>query len=256
MEKTPKSPSENKKGERIAKVMARAGLCSRRDAEKWIADGRVQVNGDYLTSPACLVTAEDDIVVDGRPLPKKEKTRLFLYHKPAGLVTTHKDEKGRQNIFESLPKEFLQDVPRVISVGRLDINTEGLLLLTNDGELSRYLELPENGIVRGYRVRAYGHVNQEKLDKLKKGVRWNGIRYRVEDAKLDKQQGDNAWIEIYLKEGKNREVRNIMEAMGLKVNRLIRLSYGPFQLGSLPKSGVMEVKTQDLKKKISGFFKS
>lgn len=242
---------QESKGQRIAKVMARAGLCSRRDAEKWIDAGRVSVNGKILTSPACVVTDEDDIEVDGKKLPQKEKTRLFLYHKPAGLVTSNKDEQGRDTIFDKFPS----DLPRVMTVGRLDINTEGLLLLTNDGELARYLELPATGWKRQYRVRAYGRTSQEKLDKLKKGLVHNGIRYKGIEAKLDKQQGDNAWIDIALREGKNREVRNIMEALGLDVNRLIRTSYGPFHLGKLPKKSVLEVKTNILKENISGFFK-
>lgn len=251
MEKSQKSKTEESKAERIAKVMARAGLCSRRDAEKWIDAGRVSVNGQVLNSPACVVTEEDNIIVDGKSLPKKEKTRLFLYHKPAGLVTSNKDEKGRDTVFDKLPKEL----PRVMSVGRLDINTEGLLLLTNDGELARYLELPATGWKRHYRVRAYGRISQERLDKLKKGLVHNGIRYKGIEAKLEKQQGDNVWIDIVLREGKNREVRNIMEALGLEVNRLIRTSYGPFHLGMLPKKSVMEVKTNILKENISGFFK-
>ena len=247
MEKTPES-----KGERIAKVMARAGLCSRREAEQWIIDGRVEVNGDLLSSPACVVTADDQIMVDGKKLPVKEKTRLFIYHKPTGLVTTNRDEKGRSTIFDKLPP----DLPRLVSVGRLDINTEGLLLLTNDGELSRYLELPATGIKRTYRVRAYGRTSQQKLDSLKKGIKWNGVLYKGIEAKLDKQQGDNFWIEITLAEGKNREIRNVMEALGLQVNRLIRTSYGPFHLGKLPKESVLEIKTKNMKDQLSGFFKS
>lgn len=239
------------KGDRIAKVMARAGLCSRREAESWIGEGRVQVNGKTLQTPACVVTDRDDVVVDGKPLKAKEKTRLFLYHKPAGLVTTNKDEQGRDTIFDKFPA----DLPRVVTVGRLDINTEGLLLLTNDGELSRYLELPATGLKRTYRVRAYGHISQNKLDKLKKGLRHNGVTYKSIDADIEKQQGDNAWINITLTEGKNREVRNVMEAVGLKVNRLIRVSYGPFHLGNLPKKSILEVKTHMMKDQLKGFFK-
>lgn len=250
MEKTDKSKNENK-GERIAKRMARAGLCSRREAERWIENGRVEVNGDVLTSAACVVTNDDKILVDGKSLASGEKTRLFLYHKPAGLLTTNKDNQGRDTIFDKLP----QELPRVVTVGRLDMNTEGLLLLTNDGELSRYLELPQNGVERTYRVRAHGHASQNKLDQLKKGVRYKNIRYSGIKATLEKQQGDNAWITMSLKEGKNREVRNIVEYLGMEVNRLIRTSYGSFHLGNLPKGSVMEIKYGDIKKHIPEFFK-
>lgn len=251
MEKQPESPTESK-GERIAKVMARAGLCSRREAERWIEEGRVQVNGKILTTAACVVSDEDEVIVDGEKLPVKEKTRLFLYHKPSGLVTSNKDEQGRQTIYDQLPS----GLPRVVSVGRLDINTEGLLLLTNDGELSRYLELPANAIERTYRVRAYGRASQSDLDKLTEGIKWNGVSYKGIKATLEKKQGDNIWIDITLIEGKNREVRNVMEAIGLQVNRLIRTSYGPFHLGKLPKGSVLEIKTKVLKEQLSGFFKS
>ncbi len=237
------------KGERIAKVMARAGLCSRRDAERWITDGRVSVNGETLDSPACVVTPQDKIVVDGKPLPQKENTRLFLYHKPAGLVTSASDEMGRDTVFDRLPK----NLPRVISVGRLDLNTEGLLLLTNDGELSRYLELPATGWKRCYRVRAYGSVTQGRLDSLKNGIEVDGVRYGSIDAVLEQQQGGNAWLSMTLTEGKNREIRNVMEALGLKVNRLIRISYGPFQLDNLNVGEVIEVPEQALHMNIKGF---
>jgi 23S rRNA pseudouridine2605 synthase len=250
MKKEDKSPTENK-GERIAKVIARAGLCSRRDAERWIEAGRVSVNGDILRSAACVVRDEDRIMVDGKGLPKKERTRLFIYHKPAGLVTSNRDEQGRDTVFDKLPSEL----PRVVTVGRLDINTEGLLLLTNDGELARYLELPATGWVRKYRVRAYGRTSQTQLDKLKRGITHNQITYKGIDAVLETQQGDNAWLEISLKEGKNREVRNVMEAIGLNVNRLIRMSYGPFQLGNIPKGAVLEIKPVVLKDQVAGFFK-
>ncbi len=250
MDKDTTSKGSNK-GERIAKVMARAGLCSRRDAERWIDSGRVQLNGEILSSPAVVVTDEDKIIVDGKALPSKERTRLFLYHKPAGLVTSNKDEQGRDTVFDKLPKEL----PRVVTVGRLDINTEGLLLLTNDGELARYLELPATGWVRKYRVRAYGHTSQTQLDKLKKGIVHNKIRYKGIEATLEKQQGDNVWVEIALQEGKNREVRNVMEAIGLNVNRLIRMSYGPFSLGKIEKGGILEIKPFVLKDQLAGFFK-
>lgn len=251
MQKDRESKEEPKEGERIAKVMARAGLCSRREAEAWIAAGRVSVNGAVLTTPACVVTGADEIVVDGKALPKKESTRLFLHHKPAGLVTTNKDEKGRATVFDELP----EGLPRVVSVGRLDLNTEGLLLLTNDGELARYLELPATGWVRVYRVRAHGSVTQERLDKLKNGLTHQGVKYGPITATLEKPQGSNIWLTVSLAEGKNREVRNVMEALGLKVNRLIRLSYGPFQLGKLPVGSVLEIKGAFLKQQIPGFFK-
>lgn len=239
------------KAERIAKVMARAGLCSRREAERWIAEGRVQVNGAIIPTPATLVSDDDQIIVDGKVIAGKEKTRLFLYHKPAGLVTTHKDEQGRPTVFENLPAEL----PRLISVGRLDINTEGLLLLTNDGALSRYMELPQNKMERVYRVRAYGRPSESKFAKIKKGVRVDGTIYKADQIELEKIQGDNTWLTLTLSEGKNREVRKMLEAVDLKVNRLIRTSYGPFHLGNLPKGSVLEIKTKMLKDHVSGFFK-
>ena len=230
-----KSPPE---GERIAKVMARAGLCSRRDAERWIADGRVRLNGKVLSTPATTVTDKDNIEVDGKPLPKAEDTRMWRYHKPQGLVTSARDEKGRRTIFDALP----DDLPRVISIGRLDINTEGLLLLTNDGEVARTLELPATGWLRRYRVRAHGAITQGQLDSLKDGVEIEGIRYGSIEAKLERAQGHNAWITMALREGKNREIKRVLEHLGLTVNRLIRMSYGPFQLGDLKAGDVSEVR--------------
>lgn len=252
MQKHDESKEDPAKGERIAKVMARAGLCSRREAEAWIEAGRVFVNGKKLQTPACVVTPDDKIVVDGQVLPQKEKTRLFLHHKPAGLVTTNKDEKGRDTVFSKLPP----GMPRVVSVGRLDLNTEGLLLLTNDGELARHLELPATGWVRVYRVRAHGNVTQERLDKLKKGMTHEGVKYGPITATMEKPQGSNVWLTVSLAEGKNREVRNVMEAIGLQVNRLIRLSYGPFELGTLTPGSVQEIPEKKLHKKIPGFFKA
>lgn len=227
---------------RIAKALARAGLCSRREAEAWIAEGRVSVNGKAITSPALNVGPRDRIVVDGEPLPVAEPARLWRYHKPRGLVTTHKDPEGRPTVFETLPK----DIPRVISIGRLDFNTEGLLLLTNDGELARHLELPATGWLRRYRVRAFGEVTQEKLDALKDGVEVEGVRYGPIEATLDQKQGSNVWLTIGLREGKNREVRNILASLGLTVNRLIRISFGPFQLLDLEQGKVESVKRRVL----------
>lgn len=244
------------KEERIAKRIARAGLCSRRDAEQWIADGRVSVNGTVLNTPAFKVSSDDKILVDGKALREKEETQLFLYHKPDGLVTTHKDEKGRKTVFESLPA----GTPRLISVGRLDLNTEGLLLLTNDGELSRYLELPATGWVRQYRVRVHGRVNEQKLKNLKNGIKIDGIAYKSIDAKIDPQAtektGTNTWLHVKLREGKNREIRRIMEALDLKVTRLIRTAYGPFNLGKLGKGKLEHVPTDIMREQIKKFFKS
>lgn len=224
-------------GERIAKVLARAGLCSRREAEQWIAAGRVAVNGTTLSTPAVLVGPDDRVAVDGKLVPKRERTRLWLFHKPRGLVTTTRDATGRRTVFEVLPPEM----PRVVSVGRLDINTEGLLLLTNDGGLARILELPSTGWLRRYRVRAHGKVSQADLDRLADGMTVDGIRYGAMEATLDRVQGSNLWLTISLREGKNREVKRVLAHLGLSINRLIRISYGPFQLGELAVGAVREV---------------
>ena len=230
-------------GERIAKAIARAGLCSRREAEAWIAAGRVALNGEVIASPARNVTRADRISVDGQPLPSRERTRLFLYHKPRGLLTSHADPGGRPTIFSALPK----GLPRLISVGRLDINTEGLLLLTNDGSLARVLELPATGWLRRYRVRAHGRVTPEQLARLTVGITIDGIRYGPIEATLDRAQGSNVWLAFAIREGKNREVKNVLGHLGLKVNRLIRVSFGPFQLGELPVGAIVEVKTRTLR---------
>lgn len=230
-------------GERIAKRIAGAGVCSRREAEALIAEGRVKVNGKKITSAALNVSEKDAVVVDGKLLQPRAETRLWLYHKPAGLVTTHKDEQGRKTVFEALPKTL----PRVISIGRLDLNSEGLLLLTNDGSLARKLELPATGWIRRYRVRAYGGITPSMLDGMKKGVTIDGINYGSIEATLDSQKGDNSWLTVSLREGKNREIRRIFEHYGCTVSRLLRLSYGPFQLGSLAKGEVKEVTGKVLK---------
>jgi len=230
-------------GERIAKVIARAGLCSRREAEAWIAAGRVAVNGEKIASPALNVTRADKIAVDGKPLPDAERTRLFLYHKLRGLVTTASDPQGRPTIFGALPK----NLPRLISIGRLDLATEGLLLLTNDGGLARALELPSTAWLRRYRVRAHGKVTQEQLDALRDGVTIDGIRYGAIEATLDREQTSNVWVTFAIREGKNREVRNVLRHLGLHVARLIRVSFGPFRLGELRAGAIEEIPTRVLR---------
>ena len=229
--------------ERIAKRLARAGVASRRDAEAMIAAGRVAVNGKVIDSPALNVSASDSIEVDGAPIPEIERTRLFLYHKPAGLVTTNRDPEGRKTVFESLPT----DLPRLVTVGRLDINTEGLLLLTNDGGLSRVLELPSTGWLRRYRVRMKGSPQDTDFDPLRAGITIDGEDFQPMTVTLDRQQGSNAWATVAIREGKNREIRRAMQAIGLTVNRLIRTSYGPFQLGQLKPGEVQEVRPRVLR---------
>jgi 23S rRNA pseudouridine2605 synthase len=236
----------HKAGDRIAKVIARAGLASRREAEAWIAAGRVAVNGALVTSPALNVTESDHIVVDGEPLPQRERTRLFLYNKPRGLMTTHADPQGRPTIFQRLPA----GLPRLISVGRLDFNTEGLLLLTNDGALARVLELPSTGWLRRYRVRAHGSVTPTQLVELSKGVTISGIHYGAIDASIERVQGSNLWLSFAIREGKNREVRTVLGHLGLDVTRLIRVSFGPFQLAALAEGAAEEVRTRVLREQL------
>ena len=228
---------------RIAKRLARVGIASRRDAEGMIADGRVKVNGRIIESPALDVGPADRIEIDGAPLPAIERTRLWLFHKPAGTVTTNRDPEGRPTVFDRLPEEM----PRVLSVGRLDINTEGLLLLTNDGGLARLLELPATGWLRRYRVRAHGSITQARLDELRQGIAVDGVFYGAIEASLDKEQGSNVWLTLGLREGKNREVKKVLAHLGLDVNRLIRVSFGPFQLGELEEGAVMEIKGRTLR---------
>lgn len=232
-----------KKGDRIAKVIARAGIASRRDAEKFIEAGRVSVNGTPISSPALNVLPSDRIVVDGKELHPPEPARLWLYHKPLGLVTTTRDEQGRTTIFDELPAEL----PRVMSVGRLDLNSEGLLLLTNDGGLKRKLELPSTGWLRKYRVRVNGRSEEKTFEPLRKGIVIEGEKFQPMQISLDRQQGANAWLTVGLREGKNREIRRAMEAVGLSVNRLLRVSYGPFQLGNLKSGEVEEVRRKVLR---------
>ncbi|KPD12270.1 pseudouridine synthase [Phaeobacter sp. 11ANDIMAR09] len=225
-------------GDRIAKVLSRAGVASRREAERMIAEGRVKVNGTLIDSPALNVTSADRIIVDGKPLPQAEAPRLWLYNKPTGLVTSNSDEKGRRTIFDELP----EDLPRVMTVGRLDLNSEGLLLLTNDGGIKRRLELPSTGWLRRYRVRINGRPRDEDFEPLRKGMVIDGERFQPMTVALDRQQGANAWLTIGLREGKNREIRRALEDIGFNVNRLLRLSYGPFQLGSLKLGEVEELR--------------
>ncbi len=234
------------RGERVAKLLARAGLCSRREAERWIAEGRVSLDGRVLESPAVVATAESDLRVDGKPIPQREPARLWRYHKPAGLVTTHRDEKGRPTVFERLPPEL----PRVVSVGRLDLTSEGLLLLTNDGGLARALELPSRGWIRRYRVRVHGSVEAPRLKSLEKGLTLDGISYGPIRAELERAQGSNAWLTMALQEGKNREIRRVLAHLGLDVTRLIRIAYGPFQLGHLPRGNVEEVPRRVLREQL------
>jgi len=234
-------------GDRLAKVIARSGLCSRRDAEGWIKDGRVTVNGKKVLTPAFNVSEKDKIKVDGEPLAARQGTRVWLYHKPAGLVVTEKDPEGRPTVFEALEEK---ELPRVVSIGRLDINTEGLLLVTNDGGLKRVLELPATGWLRRYRVRAFGSVTQAQLDTLKDGIEIEGIQYGPIEAILERAQGSNSWLVLSLREGKNREVKNVLGALGLQVNRLIRVSYGPFQLGDLPEGEVEVVAARVLREQL------
>ena len=243
---TDKPTSDTPPGDRIAKVLARAGVASRREAERMIEAGRVHVNGAQITSPALNVTDADRITVDGKPLSEPEPPRMWLYHKPTGLVTTTRDEKGRGTIYDDLP----EDMPRVMSVGRLDLNSEGLLLLTNDGGIKRKLELPSTGWLRRYRVRINGSVSEPKLEQLRAGITVDGITYQPMIVTFDRQQGANAWLTVSLREGKNREIRRAMEAIGVTVNRLIRVSYGPFQLGSLKQGEVEELKQRVVREQL------
>lgn len=235
--------TEAPKGERIAKFLSRAGIASRREAERMIEAGRVTVNDKLIDSPALNVTERDKITVDDTPVGAPEPARLWLYHKPTGLVTTARDEKGRDTVFDNLP----EGMPRVMSVGRLDLNSEGLLLLTNDGGVKRKLELPSTGWVRKYRVRVKGNPSEDDLTPLRKGIEIEGERFQPMSVSLDRHQGANAWLTVGLREGKNREIRRAMEAIGLSVNRLLRVSYGPFKLGDLKPGEVEEIRPRVLR---------
>lgn len=232
--------------ERIAKFMARSGVCSRREAEKLIEQKRVTVNGETVLSPAYNVSGDEKILLDGEKLPKREETRLWLFYKPVGLVTTHRDPQGRPTVFEKLPK----NMPRVVSIGRLDLNSEGLLLLTNSGDLSRQLELPSNGWSRRYKVRVHGRINEKKLTDLENGIEIEGVKYGSIKVTIENQSTTNTWLSVTLKEGKNREIRKVMKHLGLDVARLIRLSYGPFQLGAMKELEVKEVPQKVIEEQI------
>ena len=238
--------SDAERGDRIAKWLARAGVASRRDAEKLLAEGRVKLNNAAVTHPATFVSPGDLVTLDGRLIDAPGRTRLWRYHKPDGLVTTHRDPEGRPTVFEKLPPTL----PRVVSVGRLDLMSEGLLLLTNDGALARRLELPSNGWIRRYRVRVFGAPEPAALAALAKGISIEGVRYGPIEAGLDARKGDNAWLTLGLREGRNREVRRVMAHLGLKVSRLIRVSYGPFQLGNLERGAVDEVPAKVMREQL------
>lgn len=238
----PAAPVAPGEGERIAKLLARAGIASRREIERMIAEGRVAIGDQPVETPATILKSLDGVTVDGKPVPKAEHARLFRFHKPTGLLTTERDPKGRPTIYDRLPR----GLPRVVPVGRLDLNTEGLLLLTTDGGLKRQLELPSTGVERTYRARVFGDVSQAMLDDLIEGVEIEGVRYGSIDANMERRTGRNAWVEMKLREGKNREVRRVLEYLGLQVSRLIRTSYGPFQLADLPLGMVDEVPQHNL----------
>lgn len=242
------APAAARDGERIAKRLARAGVASRREAERMIEAGRIKVNGKKIDSPALNVTADDKIEVDGDVLAEADRTRLWRYYKPTGLVTSAKDEQGRKTVFDMLPS----DLPRVMSIGRLDLNSEGLLLLTNDGELKRKLELPTTGWLRRYRVRAHGRPNDKMLAPLKRGITVDGERFKPMQVEIERQQGANVWLTIGLREGKKREIRRALESLGMTVSRLIRLSYGPFQLGDMKEGVVEEIKGKILRDQLGG----
>ena len=235
-------------GERIAKLLARAGVASRREVERMIADGRVAIDGKVLDTPATIIPHLRGVTVDGKPVAKADRTRLFAFHKPTGLITAERDPKGRPTIYTALRNALPKDAGRVMPVGRLDLNTEGLLLLTNDGEFKRAMELPASGIPRTYRARTFGEVRQEQLEELMDGVTIDGMRYGPIDANMERRTGRNQWIELTITEGKNREIRRVLEHLELQVSRLIRIGYGPFALDDLPRGAAVEIKKHDLER--------
>ncbi|KLI63632.1 pseudouridine synthase [Aurantiacibacter marinus] len=240
--------ADRPEGDRIAKLLARAGVASRREVERMIEDRRVKIDDEVVKTPATFLTSLKGVSVDGKLVGKPERTRLFAFHKPSGLLTAERDFTGRATIYDALRNALPKDTPRVMPVGRLDLNTEGLLLLTNDGELKRQMELPSSEIPRTYRARTYGDVSQQQLETLIEGVEIEGMRYGPIDANLERRTGSNQWIEMTLTEGKNREVRRVLEYLGLEVSRLLRVAYGPFYLDDLPRGGAVEIRKEDLER--------
>ena len=248
--------TDRPEGERIAKLLSRAGVASRREVERMIADGRVALDGEALKTPATILPSLRGVTVDGKPVGKPDRARLFRFHKPAGLLTTERDPKGRLTIYTALRNALPAETPRLMPVGRLDLNTEGLLLLTNDGELKRAMELPSSKVPRTYRARTFGDVSQAQLEDLMDGTTIDGVNYGSIDANLERRTGRNQWIELTLTEGKNREVRRVLEHLGLKVSRLLRTAYGPFMLGDLPRGAAVEVRKEELERFRSGLKRS
>ncbi|GMN03621.1 pseudouridine synthase [Erythrobacter sp. MTPC3] len=251
MPTNPKQSEDRPEGDRIAKLLARAGIASRREIERMITDGRITLNGKPVETPATFLTSLNGVSVDGKPVAGPEPTQLYCFHKPTGLITAESDMAGRATIYSALVNAMPKDAPRVMPIGRLDLNTEGLLLLTNDGGLKRLMELPSSGVPRTYRARAFGEVTQDDLESLSEGVEIDGMRYGSIDANMERASGRNQWIEMTITEGKNREVRRVLEYLGLKVNRLIRTAYGPFQLGDLPRGQVSRIRKGDLDRFVS-----
>ncbi len=249
------SQSGEREGDRIAKLLARAGIASRREVERMIEAGRVKINGEVLTTPATVLTSLQGVTVDDKPVGKADRTRLYRFHKPQGLLTAERDFSGRPTIYDALRNSLPKDAPRLMPVGRLDLNTEGLLLLTNDGALKRAMELPSSKIERTYRARTFGDVSQAQLEELIHGITVEGVHYGKIDANLERRTGRNQWVEMTLTEGKNREVRNVLEFLGLKVSRLIRTAYGPFQLGDLGRGMAEELKKHEIQPFESGLRK-